>query len=184
MAHALKGAANNPSRAPRQAKFPRSLLQHVQVRRVQEGDMQGIIELFSVAWTRAPEERKRMAEAVKFTFEDLKRLIADGGEVLVAYLDRRLVGFGGLRKVDDTTFQLWKTRVHPDYQNENRIGLGEMLTEKREEFARAAGAAKFWAEPAESTSREIALLVKRGYRKISERDGENNLHFVLFEKSL
>lgn len=102
-----------------------------------------------------------------------------GGEFLVAEAEGSIVGMGGLR-IDGSSGELFRMRVHPDYQQQ---GIGTRLLDGLEAAARERGVESLRAETARRQSTAIEFYPARGYETHRTRSfGEYDL--VEFKKDL
>jgi ribosomal protein S18 acetylase RimI-like enzyme len=72
--------------------------------------------------------------------DDLHRVrqvyLDGGGEFLVGLIEGRIVAMGALRRIDGTSAEVTRMRVHPDHQ---RCGYGEAILARLEQRARELG---------------------------------------------
>ncbi|MFW6017572.1 MAG: GNAT family N-acetyltransferase [Halapricum sp.] len=148
------------------------------IRRFEPGDSDAVLAL---------NERAMAAEGTDPAdvpdIDDLHRIEAEyldsGGEFLVARLDGRLVGMGGLT-VDGEVAELFRMRVDPAHQ---RSGIGSRLLARLEDAARERDATRLLAETAARQRAAIAFYPVHGFEERGRRSfGDYEL--IHFEKRL
>lgn len=150
----------------------------VTVRRYEDGDGPAVRRLNQ----HALREEGTDPEDIPGT-EDLETVresyLETGGEFLVAEADGSIVGMGGLR-VDGSIGELFRMRVHPDYQHQ---GLGTRLLDGLEQAARERGVDELRAETARRQTAAISFYPACGYEHHRSRAyGEYDL--VEYKKDL
>jgi GNAT superfamily N-acetyltransferase len=86
---------------------------------------------------------------------------AAGGCMLVGEQDGKIVAMGGIRRVDESTCELLRMRVYPDYQGR---GYGRTILELLEREASRLGYRRVTLLTGESQHPAIDLYVRHGYR--------------------
>jgi GNAT superfamily N-acetyltransferase len=110
-----------------------------------------------------------------------EQYIQSGGDFLVGTNYRgNILAMGGLKKVDDTTAEIKRLRVHPDYQKK---GFGQLLLNKLEQRAVNLGFTQIYPDALSNQYGAHKLFLKNGYIKKGPTviDGFN---VIVFEKSL
>ena len=106
--------------------------------------------------------------------------LTNGGEFLVGVLDNRIVCMGALKKKSDTTGEIKRMRVLPDFQ---RKGYGQLMLDRLEARARQFGYTQLCLD---TTTKQIPaqnLYKKNGYCEIS-RMVFAGLEIIFSEKQL
>ena len=116
--------------------------------------------------------------------DDLHHIEAEyldaGGEFYVGTIDDRIVAMGALKRLTNTTAEICRMRVHPDFQ---RRGLGTRILSRLEERARELG---FRTLTLETTVRQVAAIrmyTKSGYVEVA-RDKKLGFEVMAFEKRI
>jgi ribosomal protein S18 acetylase RimI-like enzyme len=86
---------------------------------------------------------------------------AAGGCMLVGEQDEKIVAMGGIRRVDESTCELLRMRVYPDYQGR---GYGRTILELLEREASRLGYRCVTLVTGENQHPAIDLYVRHGYR--------------------
>jgi len=105
---------------------------------------------------------------------------ANRGEFLVGEDGPRLVAMGGLRRIDDTTVEMCRLRVHPEFQ---RRGYGARMLAELETRAAGLGYRVLRGDTTLNQRAALALYAKYGWREI-ERRTVGGLTVVYLEKPL
>jgi GNAT superfamily N-acetyltransferase len=87
-----------------------------------------------------------------------------GGQMLVATLGREQVGSVGLRRIDDTTAELKRMYVRPQYRGQ---GIARALLAACEQAARELGYGQLWLETGSLQPEAVALYLSAGYEPVS-----------------
>jgi len=104
--------------------------------------------------------------------------LTNGGEFLVGVLDNRIVCMGALKKKSDTTGEIKRMRILPDFQ---RKGYGQLILDRLETKARKLGYTELYLD---TTTKQIPaqnFYKKNGYCEIS-RTVFSGLEIIFFEK--
>jgi GNAT superfamily N-acetyltransferase len=104
--------------------------------------------------------------------------LTNGGEFLAGVLDNRIVCMGALKKKSDTTGEIKRMRVLPDFQ---RKGYGQLMLHRLETKARTLGYTELYLD---TTTKQIPaqnFYKKNGYCEIS-RTVFAGLEIIFFEK--
>ena len=108
----------------------------------------------------------------------IRNYIQNNGEFLVIEKDHKIIGMGGLLKIDSETCEIKRMRVHPDYQ---RRGLGRNLLIDLEKIAVSKGYNRLILETSSKQYAAQELYKSCGYKKFkSEKLGKFTL--IYFEK--
>jgi ribosomal protein S18 acetylase RimI-like enzyme len=102
------------------------------------------------------------------------------GEFMVGIIDRKIVCMSALKKKTNSTAEIKRMRVYPDYQ---RKGLGQLMLDKIEERARQLGYKELELD---TTTKQVAaqkLYEKNGYRRTSQIN-YGGLDIIFYEKKL
>lgn len=102
------------------------------------------------------------------------------GEFLVGELDGVIVAMGAVKKIDETTAEIKRLRVHPDFQ---RRGFGQTMLTKIEERAKALGYTTLQLDTTPKQLAAIQLYEKNGYTKTAQRPGKY-LELLIYKKIL
>lgn len=102
----------------------------------------------------------------------------NNGEFLVIEIDDRIIGMGGLLRVNDTTAEIKRMRIEPEYQ---RWGWGQMILTELEKRARDFGYVKLILDTSIKLTAAQQLYEKNGYNRIGV-SGEGKFEIVLYEK--
>ena len=97
-----------------------------------------------------------------------KAIINTGGAILVALYEDRVAGTVGLKKVDDTTFELTKMAVDEGFQ---RKGIAEMLSYSCFEKAKELGASTVILYSNSKLKPAITLYEKLGFTFVPISEG-------------
>lgn len=115
---------------------------------------------------------------------DLARIkdeyLESGGAFLLWLDEGKLAGMGGLQRVNDTTANVKRVRVHPDYQ---RKGLSEEILTEIEKAARRRNYRKLMSNAAKGNLPAERMLRKAGFVAVEEKQFFSVLCTV-FEKEL
>lgn len=106
--------------------------------------------------------------------------IHNGGDFLVGTIDNVIVCIGALRKKSETTGEIKRMRVHPDFQ---RKGIGQKILDKLEGKAHQLGYKELYLD---TTTIQIAaqkFYEKNGYRQVG-RTSYSGLDIIFYEKKL
>jgi DNA-binding MarR family transcriptional regulator/GNAT superfamily N-acetyltransferase len=111
---------------------------------------------------------------------DATALRAPAGAFVVARSDGTVVGCGGLQQVDDTTAEVKRMWIHPDWRG---LGLGGRLLARLEDIGRSQGYVQVILDTNETLVEAVALYERSGYRAI-ERYNDNPYAHRWFAKEL
>ena len=106
---------------------------------------------------------------------------AGTGSILIAYRDRRAIGCGAVRRLDDTTAELLRMYVLPTARGE---GIGGLLLATLEAEATGMGVARVVLEAGDRQPDAIGLYTKAGYRRFDGWIADANPHSIFMEKDL
>ncbi|MEX1255579.1 MAG: GNAT family N-acetyltransferase [Dehalococcoidia bacterium] len=104
-----------------------------------------------------------------------------GGEFWVLERDAKVVAYGGVLRIDDTTARLRRFRVRSDWR---RHGLATVLLEEAERFCRERGYNRVTLDTTDLQEPAQALYRKHGYVEVAERWLDHWLRQIEFEKVL
>lgn len=85
-----------------------------------------------------------------------------GGTFVVAEADGAIIGMGALRRVDDTTVEVKRMRVLPEFQGK---GLGTKLLNFLEDKAKKLGYKRLVLDTSIKQEAALHLYTKYGYRE-------------------
>ncbi len=112
---------------------------------------------------------------------------ADAGELrpphgafIVVTSDGATVGCGALKRIDDTTAEIKRMWIHPDWRG---LGLGRRLLVELEDVARRIGRRRVVLDTNETLTEAIAMYERAGYRAV-ERYNDNPYAQRWFAKTL
>ncbi len=103
------------------------------------------------------------------------------GSILIAYNDRRAVGCGAVRRIDERTAELMRMYVLPSAR---RRGIGGTLLEALEEIATEMGAQRIILEAGDRQPDAIALYEHQGYERTASWIENPNPHSVFMARPL
>ena len=103
------------------------------------------------------------------------------GKVLIAYTNRRAVGCGAVRRIDDTRAELLRMYVLPSAR---RQGIGSLLLGALEAEATDLGVTKVMLEAGDRQPDAIALYESRGYGRTEPWMTEPHPHSVFMQRSI
>ncbi len=103
------------------------------------------------------------------------------GSVLIAYRDRRAVGCGAIRRLDDDTAELLRMYVLPTARGD---GIGKVLLQALEAEAADMGVGRIVLEAGDRQPDAIGLYTKSGYERFGGWIDEPNPHSIFMEKTL
>ena len=109
-----------------------------------------------------------------------KNYLESGGNFLVGIINKKIVCMGAFRKISETTAEIKRMRVHPDYQ---RKGFGQLILNKLEEEARQFGYKELCLD---TTTKQIPaqkLYEKNGYQEI-RRTSYGGLEIIFYQKKI
>jgi DNA-binding MarR family transcriptional regulator/predicted N-acetyltransferase YhbS len=118
-----------------------------------------------------PEPRDDGADALR----------APGGAFVVATSDGAPVACGGVRRLDDSTGEIKRMWVAPDWRG---AGLGARLLRRLEEEAQRLGYGRAVLDTNRALTEAIAMYGRAGYREIEPYSLDNPYAEVYFEKKL
>jgi len=101
----------------------------------------------------------------------------NGGEFLVALLDNKIVGMGGLLKMDDQTAEVKRMRVDVNYQGQ---GIGSFILEKLIQKAKELGYKKLELDTTENMIAAQRLYEKFGFKEF-KRGRAGHLESIFYE---
>lgn len=88
--------------------------------------------------------------------------INNGGDFLVALLNKKIIGIGGLRKFDDKTAEIKRMRVNIKYQQK---GVGTIILERLIKRAKELDYKKVIIDATENQKVAQHLYEKRGFKE-------------------
>lgn len=103
------------------------------------------------------------------------------GSVLIAYRNRRAVGCGAVRRLDDMTAEILRMYVLPSARKQ---GVGKDLLAALEAEARDLGAVRVVLEAGDRQPDALGLYRSAGYVEISSWQQAPNPHSVFMERRL
>lgn len=106
--------------------------------------------------------------------------LAAGGEFLVGEIGGRVVAMGGLRRVDATTAEVCRLRVHPEFQ---RRGLGTRMLRALEARAVELGYRRLCGDTTLNQRAALVLYQRAGWRETGRKQ-VGHLTVVYGEKEL
>lgn len=114
-------------------------------------------------------------------FSDIEGIYLKDGEFLVGELDGKIVAMGAFKKIDETTAELKRMRVHPDFQ---RKGFGQQILEHLEKRAKEKGFKKMVLDTSERWHKARNFYQKNGYKEKGRNNLDGRYNAVYFEKDL
>jgi ribosomal protein S18 acetylase RimI-like enzyme len=106
--------------------------------------------------------------------------LEDRGEFLVGEVVGRVIAMGGLRRVDHTTAEMCRLRVHPHFQ---RRGYGTLIVRRLEGRARELGYVRLCGDTTDRQVAALALYRKAGWREV-RRETRPGAVVIYVEKRL
>ena len=103
------------------------------------------------------------------------------GSVLIIYRDRRAVGCGAVRQLDDTTAELLRMYVLPAARGN---GMGKLLLRALEAEASDLGATRVVLEAGDRQHDALGLYESHGYERTTSWLSEPNPHSLFLDKAL
>ncbi len=103
------------------------------------------------------------------------------GSVLIAYADRRAVGCGAVRRIDDATAEILRMYVLPSAR---RRGIGSLLLDGLEAEAADMGVTRLVLEAGDRQPDALALYAARGFVRTDAWAEDPNPHSVFMTRAL
>lgn len=103
------------------------------------------------------------------------------GSVMICYTDRRAVGCGAIRRLDDETAEVLRMYVLPSARGR---GIGSLLLNALEDEATAMGMTRVVLEAGDRQPDALALYGARGFAEIPSYVDEPNPHSVFMGRDL
>ena len=103
------------------------------------------------------------------------------GSVLIAYRDRRAVGCGAVRQLDETTAELLRMYVLPSARGH---GMGKLLLRALEAEAVDLGATRVVLEAGDRQPDALGLYQSHGYTRTAAWLDDPNPHSLFLDKTL
>jgi ribosomal protein S18 acetylase RimI-like enzyme len=137
----------------------------VEIRNARRNDIQSILTLLADAFQ--PYQKYYTEEAYTHAIllspdEILQRLQNPKQLVMVAVMNKQIVGTVTATFQEDKQVHLQSMSVHPDFQG---YGIGRLLLEKMETITKEKKFKRIYFECFESLKKSIALYEKYGYKK-------------------
>jgi GNAT superfamily N-acetyltransferase len=152
----------------------------LKIRQYQSSDNKAIWELHRSAL----EPTGAMLPGGPWNDDDLNDIpseyINNDGDFIVGTVNKQIVCMGALRKKSETTAEIKRMRVHPDFQ---RKGFGQLILDKLEEKARQLGYRELCLD---TTTKQIAaqkLYEKNGYYQTGNTS-YGGLDIIFYEKKI
>lgn len=114
------------------------------------------------------------------TADDSATLRRPAGALLVMTGDQGTVGCGGIKRIDDTTAEVKRMWIDPDWRG---LGLGRRLLAELEDLARRRGHRHVVLDTNETLTEAIAMYQQAGYRE-TDRYNDNPYAQRWFEKDI
>lgn len=159
-------------------------------------DVESLLKAASVTISAEPEDSRDAAACVAAYYDELAARFEGGfdpdgggyagkpaqagGAFLVARLDGRAIGCGGLKPLDAETGEIKRMWVAPDARG---LGLARRLLEALEQEARTAGMTRIVLDTNRSLAEAQSLYRKAGYRETLPYN-DNSYADFWFEKAL
>jgi GNAT superfamily N-acetyltransferase len=116
--------------------------------------------------------------------EDLDHIeesyIQDGGEFLVVEVDLHIIAMGAIRRMNESTAELKRMRVHPDFW---RRGIGQMLLERLEFVAKGKGYQVMELDTTTLQKPAQQLYIKNHYQEV-KRGMRGPFDCIFYRKEL
>jgi ribosomal protein S18 acetylase RimI-like enzyme len=112
--------------------------------------------------------------------DDIEKIYLERGAFLIGEVDRRIVAMGALRPLNDTTAEIKRMRVHPDWQ---RRGFGSRILTELEAAARQLGYTRLVLDTSTLQLAAQELYQKFGYRETG-RGHVADLELIYMEKDV
>lgn len=104
----------------------------------------------------------------------------NGGEFFVASLDNKVVGMGGLLKMNNEIAEVKRMRVNIDYQQK---GIGSLILESLIKRAKELGYKKLELDTTENMAAAKRLYEKHGFKEF-KRGKAGHLESIFYELEL
>ena len=106
--------------------------------------------------------------------------LKNGGEFFVAFLNNKVVGMGGLVKMDNQTAEIMRLRVNIDYQ---RQGIGTLILNSLIKRAKELGYKRIVLDTTENMHAAKHLYEKYGFKEF-KRGRAAHLESIFYELEL
>ncbi len=106
---------------------------------------------------------------------------AGTGSILIAYRDRRAIGCGAVRRLDDATAEILRMYVLPSARGD---GIGRLLLATLEAEAADMGVNRIVLEAGDRQPDALGLYGQAGYQRFGGWIADPNPHSVFMEKDL
>lgn len=120
-------------------------------------------------------------------FDNIEGEYFNGGEFLVGISDNQIVAIGGYRKLTDSTGQIRRMRVHPEYR---RKGYATKILEELEKVAQSNGMKELRIKTSIQQKMAQNLYRKHGFKKMKTKKeyyaegGGNSFEVIWYRKEL
>ena len=151
-------------------------MEEIKIRPFQENDSKQVIELNN-SLKRSNKGDGPWNEDIR----DVKRYYQDDkGEFLIAEINNKVIGMGGLKRIDNKTAEIKRMRISKDHQ---RKGIGSMLLKELEVIAKNKEYKRIILDTSLKQVSAQKLYEKKGYKKYKRKklDGFDS---ILYEKQL
>lgn len=176
----------------RESEYGPPMIPDIQIRRFQRGDGPRVREIHETAMAQTPEW---IPEIPDEDLQDVRGQYLDAdGEFLVGVVDDALVAMGAYttpddwkdayQEIDDTTVELTRMRVDPEYQGQ---GFGTALYRDLKRRARRAGYERFVLDTGARNEVARGFYERLGFecvREISVDYREQSLELALYQKQI
>lgn len=147
------------------------------IRKYEESDKKAVLELHELG-LRQTGSWLRDREKWDADMKDIAKAYLNAGEFLIMELNNKIVGMGGLKKIDNQTGEIKRMRVIPKLQGK---GYGKLLLERLESDARRMGFKKLILNTSGKATTAIGMYLKHGYKEVGreplEEIGTENIHY-------
>lgn len=145
-------------------------MKNIKLRQFKKKDEEAVYDLHikglkqSNSFIDDPKVRKKFDQDLRSVRE---KYIKNAGEFFVAVLNNKIVGMGGLRKVDENTAEVKRMRVDSEFQGKK---IGSLILDKLIERAKEFGYKKLVLD---TTTKQITaqrLYESRGFKEYRRRE--------------
>lgn len=112
---------------------------------------------------------------------DIENIYFKGGDFIAGELDGKVVAIGAFKKINDSTVELKRMRVHPSFQ---RRGFGQSIIEQLEKRAKDMGYRTIVLDSNPKWFKAQKFYRKNGYKETSRGLVHEKYPAIFYEKDL